>query len=235
MARRIPEQRFDELVTAATDVFIDRGYRLTQMADVAASMGVAKGTLYTYVESKEALFALCLRFADRKEPLALPETLPVSAPKPGQLTAELGRRLAESAAFPVLHAALATENADDPRAELEAVLAEQYHAQEQNHRGIKLIERAVDHPEVGPLWQQFGRRPARQELARYLDLRARAGQLRPVDDPKITARLVIEVIATWAMHIRWDPSPEHYDTVHARIHAIDFLVRGLMPAGNVAD
>ncbi len=122
MARRIPEDRFDELVAAATDVFIERGYRLTQMADVAAAMGVAKGTLYIYVESKEALFGLCLHHADRKEPIALPETLPVPTPEPGELTAGLRRRLAEAGGFPALRAALANERADDPRAELEAVL-----------------------------------------------------------------------------------------------------------------
>ena len=72
MARRIPENRFDDLVDAATEVFIERGYRLTQMADIARAVGVAKGTLYGYVESKEALFELCLEHADRQSPLELP-------------------------------------------------------------------------------------------------------------------------------------------------------------------
>ena len=40
MARRIPENRFDELVDAASEVFIARGYRLTQMSDVAEAMFV---------------------------------------------------------------------------------------------------------------------------------------------------------------------------------------------------
>ena len=83
MSRHIPENRFDDLVDAATDVFIARGYRLTQMADVAAAVGVAKGTLYGYVEGKEALFALCLRCASRTGPVALPEQLPVPSPAPG--------------------------------------------------------------------------------------------------------------------------------------------------------
>ena len=49
MARHIPEDRIDGLIRAATEVFIARGYRLTQMADVAEAVGVAKGTLYGYV------------------------------------------------------------------------------------------------------------------------------------------------------------------------------------------
>ena len=55
MARSIPVGRLEHLVDCATSVFIDQGYRRTQMADVADALGVAKGTLYLYVESKEAL------------------------------------------------------------------------------------------------------------------------------------------------------------------------------------
>ena len=77
MARRIPENRFDDLVRAATSVFIARGYRLTQMSDVAEAVGVAKGTLYGYVESKDALLWVCLQSADDTGPIPLPETLPI--------------------------------------------------------------------------------------------------------------------------------------------------------------
>lgn len=45
--------------------------------------GVAKGTLYGYVESKEALFALCIFHADRSGAMERPATLPVPTPKRG--------------------------------------------------------------------------------------------------------------------------------------------------------
>ena len=56
MTPRPPPARFPDLIQAATRVFLAQGYRRTQMADVAAAMDAAKGTLYLYVESKEALF-----------------------------------------------------------------------------------------------------------------------------------------------------------------------------------
>ena len=34
------------------------------MDEVARQLGVSKGSLYLYVESKEALFDLCVRYAD---------------------------------------------------------------------------------------------------------------------------------------------------------------------------
>ena len=56
MARQIPEDRLPQLLDAATRVFVEQGYRRTQMADVAAAMGVAKGTLYLFSMDKEDLF-----------------------------------------------------------------------------------------------------------------------------------------------------------------------------------
>ena len=83
MPRAIPKDRFHDLVEAATSVFLEQGYRRTQMADVAARMGVAKGTVYLYVESKEALFDAVIRHADHREPLQLPDALPIPTPPPG--------------------------------------------------------------------------------------------------------------------------------------------------------
>ena len=56
----------------------------------------------------------------------------------------------------------------------------------------------------------------------------RAGQLRPFPDARLPARFVVESIATWAMHIRWDPSPQDLDAKAACDNVVGFLVRGLV-------
>jgi AcrR family transcriptional regulator len=234
MARRIPENRFDDLVDAATEVFIQRGYRLTQMADIAEAVGVAKGTIYGYVESKEALFDLCLRWADRKGPVEKPDVLPIPTPPPGDLAARIERRLSRTAVPPLLAAALERERADDPSAELGAVIRETYDVMERNRHNIKILDRATDHPEIGRIWQRAGRADSREAMTRYIAKRVAAGQFRPVDNPQLAARVVIETCATWAIHIYWDRSPEEYDRVEARENAVDFLVRGLVPADDQA-
>ncbi|MCZ6782082.1 MAG: helix-turn-helix domain containing protein [Proteobacteria bacterium] len=229
MARRIPEHRFEDLVNAATEVFIARGYRLTQMSDVAEAVGVAKGTLYGYVEGKEALFALCLRNADRRRPIVRPETLPVPNPRPGELAAWVKQRLADESVTPLLDAALAIERNDDPRRELTEVVREFYLANSRNHRTIKLVDRcAAEHPEVGEIWQTGAREATRAAFARYIEMRVRAGQFRPVQSAQLAARFLIEVVATWAIHIHWDRFPERFDPVEARENAIEFVVRGLV-------
>ena len=89
MPRTIPKERFHYLVEAATSVFLEEGYRRAQIAHVAARMGVAKGTVYLYVESKEALFHAVVRHADRLERVELPDVLPVPTPPPGATLEEV--------------------------------------------------------------------------------------------------------------------------------------------------
>jgi AcrR family transcriptional regulator len=217
------------MVRAASEVFIARGYRLTQMADVAKAIGVAKGTLYVYVESKEALFSLCVRHADSDEVVIQPDSLPVRTPARGELTSWVREAIRRAGDYSALRAALESDQAADPRAELETILRELYDVQEKHHRSIKLIDRAVDHPELGSFWQSTGRVALRKLLARYIESRIRAGQFRKAANVRLSARMVIEVIATWAMHIKWDHSPEDFDPAAARENAIAFLIRGLLP------
>jgi AcrR family transcriptional regulator len=227
VARKIPETRFDQLVDAATEVFIERGYRMTQMSDIASAIGVAKGTLYTYVESKEALFALCVFHADRSGVMETPETLPVPAPRSGELSSTVKQALADQSLPAALGAALDRERVDDARRELEGVVRELYQLFERFHRAIKLIDRCADHPELHQIWQTHGREAPRAALGRYLETRMRDGQLRPVANVALAARMIIEVCSTWAVHIRWDRSPENFDRDEARENAIDFLVSAL--------
>jgi AcrR family transcriptional regulator len=54
-------EREDEILTAATRVFADRGYQVADMQAIAALAGVGKGTLYRYFPSKESLFISALQ------------------------------------------------------------------------------------------------------------------------------------------------------------------------------
>ena len=56
LRRRRKDERPSELVAAALDLFVERGFAATRLDDVAGRAGVSKGTLYLYFESKEALF-----------------------------------------------------------------------------------------------------------------------------------------------------------------------------------
>ena len=59
--QRRKEARPAELIAAALDVFVDKGYAAARLEEVAERAGVSKGTLYLYFESKEALFKAVVR------------------------------------------------------------------------------------------------------------------------------------------------------------------------------
>ena len=58
---RRKQDRPQELLAAALQLFVERGYAATRLEDVAAQAGVSKGTLYLYFENKEALFKSVVR------------------------------------------------------------------------------------------------------------------------------------------------------------------------------
>ena len=229
MPRSIPDDRFQALLDAATAVFLEQGYRRTQVADVAARMGLAKGSVYTYVESKEALFDCVLRHADRSDRIDLPEMLPVPTPSPSATLQMLEKRLSEEGAFPALTAALSRTRVADVRAELEAVLGDLYDSLARHRTAIKLVDRcAADYPELAKVWYRAGREGALSLLARYLDDRARRGRLRRFEDNAVAARIVLETLVFWAVHRYWDPSPQAVDEDSARRTVLSFLTAALV-------
>ena len=53
--------RPQELLAAALDLFVERGFAAARLEDVAARAGVSKGTLYLYFANKEELFKAVVR------------------------------------------------------------------------------------------------------------------------------------------------------------------------------
>jgi AcrR family transcriptional regulator len=58
---RRKQARPAELMSAALDLFVERGFAATRLDEVAARAGVSKGTLYLYFSSKEELFKAVIR------------------------------------------------------------------------------------------------------------------------------------------------------------------------------
>jgi AcrR family transcriptional regulator len=59
--QRRKDARPAEIVAAALDVFVERGFAATKLEEVAHRAGVTKGTVYLYFDSKDALFKSVVR------------------------------------------------------------------------------------------------------------------------------------------------------------------------------
>lgn len=228
MPRSRPQTRLDDLITCAAQVFTERGYRRTQMADVARALGVAPGTLYLYVESKEALFDLVVQRGFRQDTPPLP-TLPLKTPAPGTLLRHVRERCAQEMQFPTLVRALASRRPKDMRSELEAIIRELHSTLSRNRQGFRLIEHsAIDWPELAALFFQKMRRELIRQLVRYVQLRMDQGLCRPLPSADIAARMIIESIAWFAMHRHGDLDPALMDEAIAEETVVAILVNGIV-------
>jgi AcrR family transcriptional regulator len=230
--RKAPPDRFRQLVTCATRVFIAQGYRRTQMDDVAREMGVAKGTLYLYVESKEALFYAVVRHLDgAAEP---PRELPLPTPKPGAIVDLVRQRFARNPMIGDLAAIGNRRRTVDARRELESVVRRMYATLARERTAIKLADRcAADIPELATLWFEHGRYGLLGVLTRYLETRIRRKVLRPVAAPATTARLLLELVVFWAVHRHWDPAPQPISDRQAEEAVVDFVLAALLPTSTI--
>lgn len=190
--------RLKELIRCATEVFCTYGYKQTQMTDIAKSMGVAAGTLYLYVESKEALFDFAVRYGIENGIEQLP-TLPIPNPKAGSTIAYLKKILSEQAQWPKLTDALTKNQAENPRAELLDIIQELYALMLDKRWGLFLIARsAVDFPELTDIFITKLRKNLLKDLTQYIKSRVEIGQFLALPNPEISAIFLNETIV-WAV------------------------------------
>jgi AcrR family transcriptional regulator len=217
MARPAKDWR-PEIAEAALAAFTARGYRQTQVADVARRLKIAVGTIYTQVEGKQALFNLAMCRA-LESPLA-----------GGVDAAELLRRdLAGGSRHPVLTRALPRRRPADPRAEVTGIVGELYDLLAARRKLIKLLDRcAWDMPELAELYATRVKGKYIADLTRYVARRMREGAFASPAAAEATARAAMEAVVWMAMHRHNDAMPPTIDEATARASVVALVVKGLL-------
>lgn len=131
------DARREAILAAALDIFSRHGFATARLDDVAARAGIAKGTLYLYFKSKEALFEELIH--SRVTPLLDKLELAAAAAPPAVLFArffELFRKEILGTDRKLILQLLISEGARFP------TIAEFYH-REVVSRGIALIRSAM--------------------------------------------------------------------------------------------
>lgn len=220
MARPARQDRLEQIADAALAAFSDRGFRLTQVADVARLANVAPGTIYLFAKSKEELFWFALARAMNRPLAEVAQQAPT--------VDELRQTFAPHGASPSMTRFLADPSQMPPP--LETVLAEFWTTIEHAASAIKLVEKcAADWPELAEAFYVGLRPRVLDNLAEYLERGAAAGICRQVPDPHLAARLIMETTAWFAMHRRGDPDGRHYAATAARNVTLDALVHAYGP------
>jgi AcrR family transcriptional regulator len=214
--------QLDAVVEAGTRVFARLGYRRTRMSDVAREAGLSPGALYTYVESKDALFHLVLGGASA-------DALPVPTPERQETLEVVDGVLRGWLANAPARAAIPSDPPADPTAEVAMIVGDLYDALAEHRSVLSILERSVaDYPGLLDVYLRQGRRDFVDDLARYLERRAEQGALRATPDAAMTARHLIESAAWFAWHRHDDSDSAMIDDAHARAVVVDMAVAALV-------
>ncbi len=233
MARPKSEDYLERLLRAAMLVFARKGLGRARMSDVAEEMGVAHGSLYNYVESKEALFYLLVDRGVRDEPAVLPDELPVRTPSREALLKRIEEQIENTFTLPRLDAALKKHQPDDPQAELEEIVRELYLRTHQTREPATVLERsAIDQPDLFTLFFVQTRRRLLERLTTYLRRRIERGCFPSVVDPAIAARFLLEAVTFFARHRYSDPDLQPGDDEAVRETIVQLLVRSFIGKRN---
>jgi AcrR family transcriptional regulator len=230
MARTLSVPKLARIADAATEEFGRVGYRRTRTADIARIAGIASGSVFTYVQSKEALFHLVFvnGFGGLDD-----VPLPLATPSEGETVALIAKEL-RRIPTPNLRAALAVDEPVDVLAELRGIVEESYAIFERHWRVLRVIERcAVDIPELEAFYFGNLRVGYFSQLTRYLDGRTASGNLRAMPDVAAATRVVSETITWFAWHRHEDRDARLYDDAAARETVIAFVCAALVPEASV--
>ena len=228
MVRMPPDARLRDVTEAGAECFARVGYRRTRMAEVASGAGVSTGAIYTYVESKEALFHLVLAHGFGL-PAPDPAELPVRTPELESTMQMVGRELKRLGVSPVLEAALAGPEPEDLRAELTAIIEEQYSMIERLRGVLSVIEScAADLPPLEQLYFGRRRRGHIDQLTEYVQKRAAGGRFSALPDMAVASQIVTETIAWFAWKRYEGRDSKRFDDEMARRTVIEFTCTALL-------
>jgi AcrR family transcriptional regulator len=211
MARRTPADRHEKLIAVAAAVFVEHGYARTQMADIATTLGVAKGTIYRSVDSKSSLLAAVLLFADNPDLLEGGQTFdPIGIREvSSRLREQMGAAVLQLKIAEITDQSTEVQIGDTVGEEIESLVLDLFEMMVTHRVRIMVLDRcAPDIPELGGDWYGDGRYAVVDLWNDYLNLR-----LGPSDldrDNSALARTIVELVTLWAVKMPWDPFPRPY-------------------------
>lgn len=210
-------RRLEDLIRTATTLFIRKGYRRTQIAEIARTMGVAPGTIYLYVSGKEGLFNLLIQYHFFGLDLDGELELPMPEPEPEQNLALLKEQLPALFKYPGFNQAKTTQNPESVRDEFKVVINEVYNILFDYRYGLRLIERsALDWPELADFFYLDLRNRLLSELQSYIELRIDGGYFNPVVNTEAAARFILASVAYYSSNSEFDPYPDSYSDEEGR-------------------
>ena len=213
MSERIsPENRAREIVMAAIDVFVRKGYRQAQMDDIAEKANVSKGTLYNYFKNKAHLFYFIVENGAPLDNRQVAIDVSSTVRNERELLDAITTKMEEANKFDCLGAYLEKDAEDvDLELELSDLLEELWDILEENQVQLNIIDRSAhEFPALAAVFHEHARMQILCQLEKYIRSRIELGAIRPLPSVEIEARFIMESFAFFAMKMMepWSGDPE---------------------------
>ncbi|HSD41571.1 MAG TPA: TetR/AcrR family transcriptional regulator [Burkholderiales bacterium] len=201
---RRKEARPGEILDAALDLFVERGYATTRLDDVAQRAGVSKGTVYLYFDSKEDLFKAVVRSGIVR---AIEEAEQLVDEYEGS-SADLLRALVSG----WWESIGSTRHSGIPKL---------------------MISEAQNFPELARFYYAEVIQRGSQLFARAIERGIERGEFRPVNVDYTVRALISPLIMRSIIQHSFLPcaGPEDFDVPAYFAHTTDLLLNGLRPGG----
>lgn len=183
------------------------------MSDIAAEMNCSTGTLYNYVDSKEALFEHAI-VAGFTQVLPKGEILPLGLPRPAavEVITHRAEQIAKGSALDLTNQ---EKEAGDPVEEVTLIVTDFFRFFSDYHAVLDMIEASqLDYPDVAMAYLDARRDLVFEPWMRWVLRRQKEGLFRKDIDPAWTTRYLIEILAWAAWKARDGGEP--YDEDKAR-------------------
>lgn len=92
-SKRMSPSKEQEIIAVAARLFKEKGYRATTLEDIAAAVGMLKGSLYYYIRSKEELLYLVVRDPIRQAYQKLEEIVHSTVPVQSKIAQAIGNHM----------------------------------------------------------------------------------------------------------------------------------------------
>ena len=199
--RRRPADRPAEILSAALEVFAERGFQAARLEEVAKRAGVSKGALYLYFETKADLFRAVV--TDAISPNLEPVKGLASAPVPFEQAVRMGVGM------------LAAKVVTDRR--ITGV--------------VKLvIAESRNHPELATIWHETVVEPGLQLMSGLIAAGQARGEIRPGDPRLFAMGLMGPMVLSMVWRETFEPiGAQPLDVVALANQHLGTVLKGMRP------
>ena len=205
--------KLKQIYLSASKFFIHKGYRQTQMIDIAKDVGMAAGSFYNYFTGKKAMFDFTIRCSFDDQYLDEEVVFPIEEINHDDVNVYFQGIIHQDIEQPLKEENLAFEK----------LIGVVYDFISKYWRGIRILERnEVDWPALA-LFYYEERKQVFKMIDDYLKTGIEKGEIRQIDNIEYHTRLIIETVAWWGMHRRYDRMHNDIDNNVAKAMVVDVL------------